>query len=287
MEPNELLSIDDPRLDPFRSIKGRSRDDGTFVAESEIVLDRLLEADFAIRAVLITPARATRLQELLQQAQATRGDTFDVLVASKATIDQVVGYPLHRGVISLAERKALPSAESLLATARTVLIAEEVADPENLGSLFRHAAAFGVDAVILHGPTADPLYRKTVRTSMGWALTIPYARTSPTEHNLAELLRAAGLVSLALTPDPSAASVLDVLVEISDHAKLAVLVGAEGPGLRPETRAQATYNARIPMSADVDSLNVATSAAIALFALTARQPARLAGTSVQPKRPLT
>ena len=274
--PIEVGSSDDPRLDPFRSIKGQGRrGDGTFVAESELVLDRLLEADFPIRAVLITPARAARIEGLLRDAQVNRREPFAVFVAPGPVIDAVVGYRLHRGVITLAERRALPSARDALAASTTVVVLEDVSDPDNIGAIFRHAAAFGVDAVILHGHTADPLYRKAIRTSMGCTLTIPFCRTRPDDGPIANLLHDSGFASLALTPDPSAIALPEAVSGLDGSTRVALLVGAEGPGLRADTMQAAKKRVRIPMSAGVDSLNVATSAAIALFALTAAQPARL------------
>lgn len=278
MDHIDITDADDARLDPFRAIKGKGdRGDGTFVAESEIVLDRLLESTFRIRSVLLTPARADRLRSELSAASGERTDAFDVFVAPQAVIDAVVGYPLHRGVITLAERRQLPSVTELLASSRTVLVLEDVADPENVGSIFRHAAGFGVDAVILHGHCGDPLYRKTIRTSMGWTLSIPYGRITDagTQDTIANLLAAAGFVSLALTPSDTARSLSEVLDILDESGRVAIVLGAEGPGLKSETMAATTFRARIPMSHGVDSLNVSTSAAIALFALTSAQPSRL------------
>ncbi len=276
MDLTEVTAADDIRLDPFRLIKGKSdRGDGTFVAESEIVLDRLLESSFRIRAVLLTPARAERLREQFHNASGKREAPFEVIVAHQQVIDAAVGYPLHRGVITLAERRPLPTAAALLARARTVIVLEDVADPENIGSMFRHAAGFGVDAVILHGHCGDPLYRKTIRTSMGWTLTIPFCRIGHGDSTIGELLTGAGFVSLALTPSVEAPSLSQVLDGLDHEARIAIVLGAEGPGLKNETMASATYRARIPMSEGVDSLNVSTSAAIALYALTSAQPSRL------------
>lgn len=276
MDLIEVTEANDTRLDPFRSVKGRSNRGGaTFVAESEIVLDRLLESTFRIRSVLLTPARANRLRDQLSAARGERTEAFEVLVATQSTIDAVVGYPLHRGVITLAERRPLPSATELLARSRTVLLLEDVADPENIGSMFRHAAGFGVDAVILHGHCGDPLYRKTIRTSMGWTLTIPYSQVADTDRTIGDLLTDAGFVSLALTPSSDALSLPRVIGSLDEDARIAIILGAEGPGLKHETMAATTFRARIPMSDGVDSLNVSTSAAIALFALTSAQPSRL------------
>ena len=277
MTPVTVFSADDVRLDPFRNVKGQSvRDDGTFVAESELVLERLFASSIAVRSILITPARAERLSATLGVNIVKQGTpTVDVFVGAQSLIDEVVGYRLHRGVIAVADRPAALSAASLLSPARTVLVLENVMDPENVGSAFRHAAGFGVDAVILHGHTGDPLYRKTIRTSMGWTLGIPYART-PLDQPINELLSGAGFVTLALTPNRSAELLSDVLSTIQPSARVAFLLGAEGPGLRDTTLSTAGHQVRIPLSDGVDSLNIATAAAIALYALVHPQPSRLA-----------
>lgn len=272
----EVESPDDPRLDTFRNLKRQPvRTDGRFVAESELVLTRLFESKIVVRAVLLTQARAERLgAELAAYLRPQDGDGTTVFVASQATIDEVVGYPLNRGVIAVAERPTLPPVRSLLASARTVVVMERVMDPENVGSVFRHAAGFGVDAVLLHGPTGDPLYRKAIRISMGWSLAIPYAKTeAATDVNA--LLSDAGFVTLALTPARDAELLTAVVGSLDSSARVAILVGAEGPGLEASTLASAAHRVRIPLAAEVDSLNVATALAIALHSLTTAQPSRL------------
>jgi tRNA G18 (ribose-2'-O)-methylase SpoU len=269
-------SAADARLDPFRNLKGQgARSDRTFVAESELVLERLFHAAVRVRAILITPARAERLGDLLGSYAAQSGvGPLDIFVAPQAVINEVVGYPLHRGVIALAERPQLPSPESVLRPARTVVVLEEVMDPDNVGAVFRHCAGFGVDAILLHGPTADPLYRKTIRTSMGWTIQMPYARMASRE-SAVDTLRRAGFVTLALTPSRSAEVLSDVLAALDESTPIAFLLGAEGPGLKDSTMESVDHRARIPLSDGVDSLNIATAAAIALYALVNAQPTRL------------
>ena len=276
MNPIPILSADDPRLDAFRRIKGQSvRSDGTFVAESEIVLERLFESSIVVRAVLITPARAERLHEFFARYLSTEQRAqVSVFTAPQPLVDEVVGYPLHRGVIALAERPALPDAATLLAKAKTLVVLEHVMDPENVGTVFRHAAGFGVDAVLLHGTTGDPLYRKTIRTSMGWTLGIPYARTS-SDITLSAFLSDAGFTTLALTPVSTSSSLAEVITTLHSDTRVAFLLGAEGPGLQDATMAASTHRVRIPLARGVDSLNVATAAAIALYALVEAQPSRL------------
>jgi tRNA G18 (ribose-2'-O)-methylase SpoU len=283
MEPSYLTSVDDARLDPFRAIKGKGdRGDGTFVAESELVLDRLLESSFNVRSILITPPRAERLSDQIGAAHELRDlrrEPFEVLVASREIIDAVVGYPLHRGVITLAERKPLTPLANVLAQARTVVVMEDIADPDNIGAIFRHAAGFGVDAVILTGHTADPLYRRTIRISMGWTLAIPYARVATGNGPITALLHNAGFTTFGLTPSADL-TLQDATNALDATARVAFLVGAEGPGLKPETMDACTRKVRIPMASGVDSFNVATSVAIGLFALTSAQPARLVRTPI-------
>ncbi len=278
MTPILISSADDQRLDQFRNVKGQSvRADGTFVAESELVLDRLFESAITVRSVLITPARAARLEDLLRtyvSQTASRNANTAVFIAPQPVIDLVVGYPLHRGVIAVAERPELPTVSSLLTPAKTILVLEDVMDPENVGTIFRHAAGFGVDAVLLHGHSGDPLYRKTIRTSMGWTLGVPYTRTSG-EQPIVSLLRGAGFVTMALTPNRSADTLASAMGAVEREARIAFLLGAEGPGLPAATLEAVDHQVRIPLADGVDSLNVATAAAIALYGLTTAQPHRL------------
>lgn len=275
MTPITILSASDSRLDSFRNVKGQGpRPDGTFVAESELVLERMFASAIAVRSLLIAPARAHRLRDVLETYVDRQASAVEVFVADRKIIDEVIGYPLHRGVIVLAERPTPLSSTDVLASARTVVLLENVLDPDNVGTMFRHAAGFGVDAVLLHGSTGDPLYRKTLRTSMGWTLSIPYARTV-SGSTPSELLAEAGFVTLALTPTRAADNLPDVLRAIGADQKLALLFGAEGPGLTDETLHDADYRVRIPLADGVDSLNVSTAGAIALYALSVAHPTRL------------
>jgi tRNA G18 (ribose-2'-O)-methylase SpoU len=282
MKVTEIASASDARLDGFRSIKGRSgRLDATFVAESELVLDRLIESAFTIRSVLVTPARAVRVAPLLHEWAASSDRDVALFVAAQEVIDDVVGYPLHRGVIAIAERPRQHTLSDVIADARTIVALEDVADPDNVGSVFRHGAGFGVDAIVLHGHTGDPLYRKTIRTSMGWTLALPFAATPPSAGSVSATLGEFGFVTVALTPDPTASAISDVICRLAPDAPVAFLLGAEGPGLTDAALQDATHRARIPLARGVDSLNVASAGAIALFALTSAHPHRLARTRSQ------
>jgi len=184
-------------------------------------------------------------------------------------MDAVAGFHVHRGALAAAKRTPLPSAAQILAGARLVLILEGVNDNENLGALFRNAAAFGADAVLLCPSCADPLYRRSVRVALGHVLHVPFARLESWPAGL-QMLGAAGLRIIALTPD-RAATALDRVASApaAAHSEgcVAIMVGSEGNGLSPEALAAAWLVARIPIVSGVDSLNVATAAAIALHRL--------------------
>jgi tRNA G18 (ribose-2'-O)-methylase SpoU len=186
-----------------------------------------------------------------------------VYVVPPAVMNDVAGFNIHRGCLALA-RRPLPRtlADLALDTAQRLLVAEGVNNPDNIGSLFRNAAALGADAVILGPDCADPLYRKAIRTSMAATLLVPWAEAAAWPHDL-ERVRAAGFAIAACTPAADATPVHDV------HwpARTAVLVGAERDGLSAEALARADLRVRIPMHGAMDSLNVATAAAVVLAAI--------------------
>ena len=187
-------------------------------------------------------------------------------------LDRVVGFPLHRGVLALVTRPSLPTLTQILPKAGgVVVVLEDVVDPDNVGSVFRHAAGFGADAVVLTEHAGDPLYRKAVRTSMGWVLDVAYTRLGPGPEVI-DQLTGHGYVTVALTPDRKAVPLEKVFASIGTAAPVALMLGAESPGLKPETLARSTYQARIPMTGHVDSLNIATAAAIALYELRRSRP---------------
>ncbi|HEY9474275.1 MAG TPA: RNA methyltransferase [Mycobacteriales bacterium] len=260
----------DPRLDDFRDLTladrrpDRPGGRGLVIAEGVPVVRRLLDSPYPLRAVLGVPARV----------QALRVDLADVdapaYVTTAEVMAEVVGFHLNRGVLATADRALMPPASDLLRRATRVAVLEGVNDHENLRALFRNAAALGIDAVLLGGRCADPLYRRSVRVSMGHVLRVPFAGLAPWPEALAEL-PAAGFRVLAMTPDPSAVDLRDVRAE--SLPKVAVLVGAEGPGLTGAALAAADLRVRIPMPTGVDSLNVATAAALAFHHLQPRPTA--------------
>ena len=183
-----------------------------------------------------------------------------VYLAPQELFDRIAGFHVHRGALGLGRRPPPRSIPDVVAAARLLLVVEGVNDHENLGSLFRNGAAFGVGGVVLDPSSADPLYRRSVRVSVGHVLRVPFARAASWPGDLAHL-RSAGVTVVAL--DPAGEQTVDE-IEAAPGARLALLVGAEGHGLTPGAREAADLRVRIPMAPGVDSLNVATAAAVAL-----------------------
>jgi tRNA G18 (ribose-2'-O)-methylase SpoU len=185
-----------------------------------------------------------------------------VYLVSQAAMTDVTGFHFHRGALASAARPPPPAFDDVVAAADLVLVAEGVNDNENLGALFRNAAAFGAGAVVVDATSADPLYRRSIRVSMGQVLRLPFARVPSAPEAMARL-QAAGFEVLALTPAADAEDLDGVAI----RARQALVVGAEGPGLTARALGAADRRVRIPMAPGVDSLNVATAAAIALSRL--------------------
>lgn len=242
---------DDPRLSDFIGLTDAQLRRSAFIVEGELAIRQLLRSAYPVRAVLLTEALFTRLAPAL-------GD-HPVYVASRAVMRAVTGFDIHRGAVASAARLPDPDPASLLAAARQVAVLEGLNDHENLGVLFRNAAAFGIDAVLLDPTCADPLYRRTVRVSLGHVLHVPFARLAPWPESL-ELIAESGFELVAMTPRGESV--------LSPRAapRIAVLLGAEGPGLSEAALAAADVRVRIPMTDGVDSINVATAAAIAFHA---------------------
>ncbi|HUR51833.1 MAG TPA: RNA methyltransferase [Mycobacteriales bacterium] len=226
---------------------------GFFLAEGVPVMQRAAHAGYPLRSVLLAENRS--LPEGLPDAPVYRA-SYDVLEA-------VTGFHVHRGALAAFDRVPLPSAETLLETARRVVVLEDVNNHTNLGAVFRSAAGLGMDAVLLSPTCCDPLYRRAVRVSMGQVFALPYAYL-PWPDGLTAL-RTAGFQVLALTPSPAATRLEDVVLGPDDRA--ALLLGAEGPGLSEPALTSSDLRVRIPMAHGVDSLNVASAAAVACWVL--------------------
>lgn len=259
----DVADPSDPRLDDFRDLNSVDRrpdlptGKGLVIAEGVLVVQRMLASRFVPRAMMGTDRR---LQELAADLAGVSAPYYRVAADVMA---DVVGFHLNRGVLASASRPRELTVAEVLDGARTVAVLEGVNDHENLGSIFRNAAGLGVDAVVFGTGCADPLYRRAVRVSMGHALLVPYAWAQSWPTDL-ELLRDNGFRLLAMTPDPTARSLADAMSDVVDDM-VAILVGAEGPGLTERTMRAADLRVRIPMSRGTDSLNVATAAALAFY----------------------
>lgn len=259
----EVTDPSDPRLDDFRDLSSADRRPdrpggrGLVIAEGVVVVQRLLASRYPVRGLLGVRRRITALGPEL--------DGLDVpaYVATAEVMAETVGFHLNRGVLAAADRAAPPDVGQLAAQARVLAVLEGVGDHENLGAIFRNAAALGVDGVLLGPGCSDPLYRRSVRVSMGHVLAVPFAPLEPWPDGL-KWLRDSGFRVLALTP---AAGSVPLSEAVRPGERVAVLLGSEGPGLTEEAIAAADAAVRIPMAGGVDSLNVATAGAVAFYAL--------------------
>jgi tRNA G18 (ribose-2'-O)-methylase SpoU len=261
---------EDPRLDPYRRLTdaaARVRSDaaaGIVVVEGVLALQRASTAGLALRSVVLTPGRVERLAPLVEGLPPE----VERLVADRDVLARACGYDVHRGVLAVADRPAPVSPDEVLGRSRRVLVTEAIGDQENLGALFRCAAALGIDAVLLDGRCADPWSRRVVRVSLGWATAVPHARLGPLPDGL-DILARNRFRTVACTPTGTAvdAAAADGLLD----DPVALLVGAEGPGLTSAVLARSDARVSVPMADGVDSLNVATAlAVVAAFAAARR-----------------
>ncbi|MDQ0734637.1 TrmH family RNA methyltransferase [Arthrobacter agilis] len=259
----ELDTADDPRIADYRNLTdvqlrlAREPAEGLYIAESSKVLRRAVDAGHAPRSFLLAPKWLPDLEDVL-----ARFPSVPAFVAPEATLEAITGFHLHRGALAAMHRPApLPLAD-LLASARRVAVIEDMVDHTNLGAVFRSAAALGIDAVLISPRSADPLYRRAVRVSMGSVFQVPWARLGSWPEDLAAV-RGAGftLAALALTPGAVPLGAFPA----REHERLALLLGTEGAGLTDAALAQADVALTIPMHGGVDSLNVAAAAAVAFW----------------------
>ncbi|MEE6261464.1 RNA methyltransferase [Plantactinospora sonchi] len=259
----EITDPDDPRIADYRALTDvelRTRWEpphGLFIAEGELVLRRALRAGYRPRSFLVDAKRVDQLGDV-----PTGG--APVYAASQAVLEQATGFHVHRGVLASFHRRELPAVERVLADARRVAVLEDVNNHTNLGAIFRGAAALGVDAVLLSPSCADPLYRRSVRVSMGEVFAVPYATLDRWPAGL-DQVRAAGFTVLAMTPAPDAVPIQRLTPAQRERA--ALLLGAEGPGLTAAAQSASDVRVVVPMRRGVDSLNVAAAAAVAFWEL--------------------
>ncbi|WP_147796514.1 RNA methyltransferase [Cellulomonas sp. Y8] len=267
-----LTDPDDERLADYVALTDvalRSRHEpekGLYIAESSTVLERALAAGHRPRSVLVSPRWLPDLTAMLE-ARDPDGEPVRVYVADPAVLEAITGFHVHRGALAAMHRPPLPPVAEVIAGARRVAVLEDVVDHTNVGAAFRSAAAIGVDAVLVTPRCADPLYRRSVRVSMGTVFQVPWTRVDPWPGGI-DVLREAGFVTAALALSDDSVS-LDAL-EADPPERLALVLGAEGDGLKPATVAAADLTVRIPMAGGVDSLNVAAAGAVAFWATRVR-----------------
>jgi tRNA G18 (ribose-2'-O)-methylase SpoU len=268
--PIEITDPADPRLEDYVgltdvALRRRTEPErGLYIAESEKVIRRALGAGHAPRSYLMARRWLDDLADVVTDAEAAGVPVF---VGEHDVIEQLTGFHLHRGALAAMQRPVLPEVPDLLRDARRVVVLEDIVDHTNVGAVFRSAAALGVDAVLITPRCADPLYRRSIRVSMGTVFQVPWTRIDPWPQGV-DVLHDAGftVAAMALTDDSVG---LDEL-EADPPPRLAVVLGTEGDGLRPRTVAAADLTVRIPMAGGVDSLNVAAASAVAMWAVRPR-----------------
>jgi tRNA G18 (ribose-2'-O)-methylase SpoU len=261
----EIARVDDPRVADYRNVRDadlRARG-GLFVAEGRLNVKRLLRGSpHRTRSVFVTPAGLAGVRDALSGL----AEEVPVFLAGRDVLSQVVGYAMHRGCLAAGERcqeVGLDAAFAHTAAGPRLWVAlEDVTNPDNVGGIFRNALAFGVERLLLSPRCADPLYRKSIRVSMGAALRLPFGRAPRWPAEL-ERLREAGFLVLALDAARDARDIASVAIPPSARG-VAVLIGSEDAGLSEPARAQADARVTIPMASGIDSLNAATASGIAL-----------------------
>ncbi|MEO0465504.1 MAG: RNA methyltransferase [Pseudomonadota bacterium] len=256
----EITDPTDPRIAPYTSIRERDLTGRgeRFIVEGRVTLGvQLARGRFPLESVFVAQSRL----EALSEDRARVPPDVPIYTASQSVFDQIAGFAVHRGILACCH-KSTPLNRNNFAHARLLVVAVGLSNHDNVGALFRNAAAFGADGVMLDDESCDPLYRKAIRVSAGTALWLPFHQGGSAQEILGDL-EALGFASWALTPRQTAPSIWSEPVP----QRLALMLGAEGPGLADDIIA-ASHGVRIPMAPGVDSLNIATAAAITLAAVT-------------------
>ena len=255
----------DARLTDFRDLRDVSarrsiEGDEFFIAEGPVAIERLVESGHRVRSVVVSERKYERLRHVLDALPAP------TYVVDRSVLHEIVGFDLHRGAIAAADRRPLPTLADLVARSRRLVVLEGLNDPENLGAIARSARAFGMDGLVLDPTCIDPYTRRTVRVSMGEILLLSCCRIEAADWPRAmSTLRGGSFETWALTPGDDSTDIW----QLPPPDRLALVLGAEGPGLTGHTMASATRRVRLPIDRGVDSLNVGAAAAVA-FAIVAR-----------------
>lgn len=273
----------DPRLEPYRSVRDRDAvgpdgRPGFFIGESPLVIEAMLSSGVEVLSILTAERHAARAEAMVRASQEGRAGRAepDILLAPDAVLDSVVGFAIHRGFLAVGRRPPVRAVHEVVpppGTDALLLVIEEINNIDNIGQLFRNAAAFGCASVLLSEGCHDPLYRKSLRVSCGHALRVPFARSACLLDDLAWLRDARGFEVLGMTGEGSVplGDACDRLGRAGPR-RVAVVVGAEFAGLRAETLSACSHRVRIPMAPGVDSLNVGVAAGVALARITESWP---------------
>lgn len=268
MQIIRIESIEDPRVASYRNVreadlKGR---DALFMAEGRFVVSLLLrDGRFGVESVFLSEAAFEAMRPVLESL----AEPPPVYVASRAVMGSIVGFDIHRGCLAAGRRLPVPLARDWLGTspddARLLIATEEISNHDNMGGIFRNAAAFGAAGVLISPRCCDPLYRKSIRVSMGHALRLPYAELPVGADGIA-VLREQGVFTIALTPEDGAVPIARAAeqIEADQPRRVCLLLGSEGDGLSRAMIEGADLRVRIPIAAGVDSLNASVAAAIAM-----------------------
>jgi len=260
----DLIDAADARARDFVSLTDmslrrlREPAEGLFMAEGEQVIRRAVEAGYRPRAFLMSNKWLDSLADVVQAHP-----DVDVLLADEALLETITGFAVHRGALASMQRRPQPDVADVLAGAQRLIVLEDLVNHTNVGAVFRNAAALGVDAVLITPRCADPLYRRSVKVSMGAVFSVPWTRVEAWPAGL-ETLRDRGFTTIALTPAEGSVSIRDLA---PPPQRWALILGTEGEGLRPDTLDACDLRVRIPMESGIDSLNVAAASAVACFAL--------------------
>ncbi|MBQ3010040.1 MAG: RNA methyltransferase [Oscillospiraceae bacterium] len=270
----EITDLSAPELDVYARLTDgqlRSRqhsEQGIFIAENHKVVTHALNAGYTPISFLMERRHTTGIAKDL----IDRCSDIPAYTADRAVLEQLTGYQLTRGILCAMHRKSLPTVAEICKNARRIAILEGIVDPTNIGAIFRSAAALGMDSILLTPTCCDPLYRRSVRVSMGTVFQIPWTRIGDSSADWPErgmeILSAMGFKTAALALSDRSVSIEDPILTAED--KLAVIFGTEGDGLSDETIRRCDYTVKIPMSHGVDSLNVAAASAVTFWQLRVR-----------------
>lgn len=260
VEPGDSRLVDYTDLTDVALRSKREVAEGIFIGEGELVIRRAARAGYPLRSILTSEKWVHTVADL-----ETAHPDIEVLLAEERQLEEMTGFHVHRGALAAFARKPLPDPFELLQGRRRIALLEDVNSHTNIGALFRSAAALGMEAVLLSPSCADPLYRRSVRVSMGEVFALPWSRLTDWPDDL-DVVRGMGFTIAALALTDSAVSIRTAGLGGID--KLAVMLGTEGKGLTAAAIGRADLIVQIPMAGEVDSLNVAAASAVAFYAAT-------------------